>query len=126
MLMSLSAVLIVFAQPAAIAPECASESADVGYEALAQGQNERAQREIEANPDLDKNDPSRLINLGIAYARQGDEAKAREMFEAALQSSDRAWLETANGEWVDSRHLARKATRMLERGEFSSTNVAMR
>ena len=61
-----------------------------------------------------------LINLGIAYAQGGDEAKARAAFEQALACHEVVELDTADGSATDSRRLARKAIRMLERGEFRS------
>ena len=48
------------------------------------------------------------------------------MFEAALRNSDRLTLETANGEWRDSRHLAKLALTMLARGDFRSDRFAAR
>ncbi len=62
-----------------------------------------------------------LINLAIAHARRGDDARARDLFEAAMMHDDRAELETADGKWVDSRALARKGLAMLDRGAFAST-----
>ena len=59
-----------------------------------------------------------LINLGIAYAQRGDDAKARAAFEAALTCHEVVDLDTADGSTTDSRRLARRAIRMLERGEF--------
>ncbi len=49
----------------------------VGYEALMNGNVAAAIAEIEANKELDADDPARLINLGIAFARQGHAEKAR-------------------------------------------------
>ncbi len=72
-----------------------------------------------ANPD----DPAVLINLGIAYAQAGDEARARSAFEAAIASREVIELDTADGSATDSRRLARKAIRMLERGEFRPANT---
>lgn len=92
--------------------------ADVGFDELADGRNQAAIEAIHANEDLERADPSRLINLGIAYARQGREAEARAMFRAAEKSEIRYDVETAEGRWVDSRYLARKAQAMLDKGEF--------
>lgn len=87
--------------------------------ALARGEIQlaiqRLRQELERRPE----DPALLINLGIALAQSGDDAAAQEMFERALVSSSPTGLETAGGELVDSRRLARKAIRMLERGEFA-------
>jgi len=73
-------------------------------------------RATAANP----HDPAVLINLGIAYAQKGDDAKARTAFEAALACHEVVELDTADGSATDSRRLARKALKMLERGEFRS------
>ncbi|MCB2089519.1 MAG: hypothetical protein KDD98_11940 [Sphingomonadaceae bacterium] len=92
--------------------------ADVGYEELRDGRNVAAIATIELNDALEADDPARLINLGIAYARQGEGERARSLFEAAARSDNRVQLETAGGEWRDSRYLARKALTMLDRGDF--------
>ncbi|MBA4768637.1 MAG: hypothetical protein H2049_13530, partial [Porphyrobacter sp.] len=63
-------------------------------------------------------DAAVLINLGIAYARMGDETRARDAFRQALACEEVVELETADGLATDSRRLARKALKMLERGEF--------
>jgi len=87
--------------------------------ALARGETDRAIARLEQALDQQPDDPALLINLGIALAQNGDDAKAQTMFERALVSSKPISLETAEGKLVDSRRLARKAIRMLERGEFS-------
>ncbi|QQN74466.1 hypothetical protein [Croceicoccus sp. YJ47] len=102
------------------APAIGAERVDVAYEAMRAGQDAAAIRQIEANEALAEDDPARLINLGIAYARQDDTAAARTMFEAAANNADRFALETASGQWVDSKVLARSALAMLERGEFAA------
>ncbi|MBD3728984.1 MAG: hypothetical protein IE933_04690 [Sphingomonadales bacterium] len=100
---------------------------DVAYEQLNEGRNVAAIAAIELNTDLDENDPARLINLGIAYARQGDRTRARELFVAAERSPERVDLETAGGKWVDSRDLARQALAMLDQGEFANpSRMSMR
>lgn len=108
------------------APALASEETGVGYEPLIEGKVAAAINEIEANETLDANDPARLINLGIAYANQGRTEEARALFEQAMNGNDRLALETAEGEWKDSRHLARLALKMLERGDFGSERMASR
>ncbi|KUO56273.1 MAG: hypothetical protein APF78_12280 [Sphingomonadales bacterium BRH_c3] len=106
--------------------EVRSAESQVGYEALMAGDNERAIAEIEANRVLAQNDPARLLNLGIAYARSGDESQARAMFQAALTSADQMELETSQGDWVYSRALARQALRMLGDGSLHTTRMAVR
>lgn len=94
------------------------EPVDVAYEELAGGQNNAAIRRIERNDELERDDPARLINLGIAHARRGSDVEARELFTAAARNDRRYQLETAQGEWMDSRDIARRALAMLDRGEF--------
>jgi len=100
---------------------------DVASEDLIAQRNEAAIERIEANDRLDRSDPARLINLGIAHAREGRVREARAMFREVAGSDTALRLELAGGEWIDSRDLARRALRMLDRGEFSETSrVTMR
>ncbi len=112
---------VLLAQGAAAAP------VDVAYEALAVGDDRAAVMQLEASAPA--GDPAVLINLGVAYARQGDRSRARDLFERAIAASERYDLETASGAWVDSRALAFKALAALERGAFdeaSATRTALR
>lgn len=93
---------------------------DVASEELIAERNEVAIERIEANDRLDRDDPARLINLGIAHAREGRVQEARQMFRKVAGSDAAMRLELTGGEWVDSRDLARRALRMLDRGEFAS------
>lgn len=93
---------------------------DVASDELIAERNEVAIERIEANDRLDRDDPARLINLGIAHAREGRVEKARQMFRQVAGSDAAMRLELTGGEWVDSRDLARRALRMLDRGEFAS------
>ena len=61
-----------------------------------------------------------------AQAWQRETGEARAMFEAAAQNDTRYRLETASGEWMDSRDLARRALAMLDKGEFASAQFASR
>lgn len=99
----------VAAQPVAV---------EVGFKQLAAGHDAAAVTQLEGE-SAEAGDPARLINLGIAYARLGEEARARTLFEAAQALRDRVELETATGTWVDSRVLARQALAMLDSGQFS-------
>ena len=103
-----------------------SASTSVGYESLVEGRDEIAIRELTENSRLAEDDPVRLINLGVAYARQGRREEAREKFEAAMRSADRAVLETAEGKWIESRHLARRALTMLDNNELGPARVIVR
>ena len=103
---------LMAASPSAMAP-------DVALDALAAGDERAAIERLESNADEHFDDPARLLNLGYAYARVGNDTAARRMFAAVEASDDRTVLETANGEWVDSRHLARRAMKMLAAGQLS-------
>lgn len=92
---------------------------DVGYEELVANDNVEARKAIENCDELAADDPARLINHGIALARTGNYEAARADFEAAANARDSVELETADGQWVDSRRLARKALAMLDKGEFA-------
>ena len=101
-----------------------ADRVDVAYEALAQGDAVTAAARIEDNDVLAEDDPARLINLGSAYLQQGMIDQARAMFEAAAMSPIRYSLETADGEWEDSRVLARKALAGLDRYTIDGTRMA--
>lgn len=93
---------------------------DVAFDEMASADNLAAIERIEANDALDPNDPARLINLGIAHAREGRTDQARALFEAAAHSDIRVTLETATGEWIDSHRLAHKALAMLDARQFDA------
>ncbi|RGP41253.1 hypothetical protein BPTFM16_01549 [Altererythrobacter insulae] len=117
MLIATAATVLALANPA---------TAEVAYVPLKQGRDAAAIEILGFDVDAEQQDPAKLINLGVAYARQGRKAEARAMFEAAMKSSDRLTLETANGEWKDSRHLARLALKLLEQGELRTERMAAR
>ncbi|NJO14006.1 MAG: tetratricopeptide repeat protein [Rhizobiales bacterium] len=128
--MSMTAfALALIASPAAHAPltepvqvpvqvQAAAAPDDLAAQPLAQGRTDKALAMLEQASIADPHDAGVLINLGIAYAQMGDEAKARTAFEQALACHEVVELETADGSATDSRRLARKAIKMLERGEF--------
>lgn len=91
---------------------------DVGYPDLAAGMPAAAEKRIVANHNLDSQDPARLINLGTAYANQGRNNDAEQMFKAAILSDARYQLELADGSWLDSREAARQALARLQRGQL--------
>lgn len=95
---------------------------DVGYAQLLAGDDNAAITVINRQPESD-DDPARLINLGVAYARMGDAARARAMFRVAHTAPERVVLETAAGEWVYSRVLARRGLAMLDSGEFAGVET---
>ncbi len=92
-------------------------SMDVGYEELVAGNDLAALAAIE-NSDLANDDPAKLINHGIALARLGQEDAARAKFAEAAALRDRYRLETAGGQWVDSRVLARRGLAMVDGQDF--------
>lgn len=104
----------------ALMMQVATPAADVAFAELTAEQNRAAIEKLEAAPAAD--DPAMLINLGIAYAREGQHDLARSLFERAARADTRYRLETASGEWVDSRWLAARAIAMLDAGEFGSTS----
>jgi len=101
--------------PANVAPETSPELA-AGK--IAAGRADQALATLEQASAADPQDAAVLINLGIAYAQTGDEVRARDAFRQALACEDVIELTTADGTATDSRRLARKALKMLERGEF--------
>ena len=116
------AIAVATASPIAGDPISAHMSAEpearLASASLVAGRDDEAIRMLEREHAERPNDPGVLINLGIAYAHRGDDAKARMMFKAAMASDDVTDLETAGGDAMDSRKLARKALSMLDRGEF--------
>ena len=119
MALATSFVLALLAQGAPVAVDAPETTFDVGYEELVAGRDRAAVEAIEACAELEEDDPARLINHGIALARMGQFAEARADFEAAAEASSGIELETAGGQWVDSRRLARRALAALDRGDFA-------
>lgn len=99
-----------------------ADTTELAAQPLAAGRAEQALAMLEKANAADPQDAAVLINLGIAYAQMGEDAKARTAFEAALACDEVVELDTADGTATDSRRLARKALKMLERGEFRSAN----
>lgn len=95
------------------ADSTAGERSDVGFEQLEAGNPQAAIDTIEANADLESDDPAALINLGNAYARMGQTDKAISHYRAAIASDTRYDLELADGRWMDSRRAARLALNAL-------------
>lgn len=100
-----------------------AQTSDLAAQPLVAGRADQAIVMLEKASATDPHDAAVLINLGIAYAQQGDDAKARAAFEQALACHEVIELDTADGSATDSRRLARKAIRMLERGEFRAVNT---
>ncbi|WP_428684109.1 hypothetical protein [Sphingopyxis sp.] len=116
-------VALAFATPAAAQSIIVNGSDEEGlaplsvaYEELQAGQNAAAADKLEHSA-LDAQDPSRLINLGTAYARLGKKADARTAYRAAITSPLRYDVELAGGTYMDSRWAARAALANLDQGK---------
>ncbi|MFA6219060.1 MAG: tetratricopeptide repeat protein [Erythrobacter sp.] len=119
MALGLTLALAFMVQAPVNAVPSVGTTADVGLADLAAGRDRAALDAIENCEVLAADDPARLINRGIALARLGRYDEARADFEAAAAARESVELETAAGDWVDSRRLARRAIAMLEKGEFA-------
>lgn len=100
------------------------EAPELAVQPLAAGRSGEALATLEKASAANPHDPAVLINLGIAYAHAGEDAKARAAFEQAVSCHEVVDLETADGSATDSRRLARKALKMLARGEFQPAPVS--
>lgn len=117
-------VAFAFTAPAAAqsivvvtAPQADSMQLPVAFAELKAGENQAAVAKLTGDSGVDARDPSRLINLGTAYARLGRTAEARAAFEAAAASPIRYDLELASGDYMDSRWAARTALAQLAAGQ---------
>ncbi|WP_257547723.1 hypothetical protein [Sphingopyxis sp. DBS4] len=88
----------------------------VAYDELQAGRNAAAVDKL-THSAIDARDPSRLINLGTAYARLGQTADAATAYEAAITSPIRYDVELAGGTYMDSRWAARIALANLNEGK---------
>jgi tetratricopeptide (TPR) repeat protein len=118
--LTLAAASPLAATTADVARAAPEANAELSARPLAAGRADQAIAALEKASAADPGDAAVLINLGIAYAQTGDEARARDAFRQALACEEVIELETADGLATDSRRLARKALKMLERGEFRS------
>lgn len=121
--MTVTPVAPVSAVPHAV-HAAADPSPELAAGTISAGHADRAIATLEKASAADPQDAAVLINLGIAYAQTGDEVRAREAFQQALACEEVIELETADGSATDSRRLAKKALKMLERGEFRSPAVS--
>lgn len=99
------------------APQADSEVLPVAYGELKAGENQAAIEKLTGETSLAARDPSRLINLGTAYARLGRTAEAAAAYDNAIGSPIRYDLELADGRYVDSRWAARTALANLNTGK---------
>lgn len=100
-----------------------ADAPELAARTLAAGRGNEALVTLEKASIADPHDPAVLINLGIAYAQAGQETKARAAFQQAIACHEVIELDTADGTSTDSRRLARKAIRMLDRGEFRTASA---
>jgi cytochrome c-type biogenesis protein CcmH/NrfG len=89
------------------------EQKQVAYEALVDGNAERALADLEPRLVQEPEDPALLINLGAAYARLGRSEMAAAAYQAAFDSRTRYHMELADGRWLDSRRVAQMALNSL-------------
>lgn len=94
-----------------------SDMLPVAFAELKAGENQAAVAKLTGETTLDARDPSRLINLGTAYARLGRTADAAAAYDAAIDSPIRYDLELASGRYMDSRWAARTARANLDQGK---------
>jgi hypothetical protein len=115
--LALAALLLAQATQGAITVEAPTDPYGIGHRELMAQKPAAAMERIEADWNVNADDPAALINLGTAAARLGDKAAARDHYRAALTSRDRYDLELANGTWMDSRAAARLAIAMLAKNQ---------
>lgn len=125
-LAALGAAVPAIAQPVqnrAAANEIGYESGSLGYAALLKGNYPVALEQMQAAekqvPPAARRDPARLINMGLAYAKMGDAASAREHYEAAIAAERSFDVILSDGRVMDSRVAARQALRRLDQGYAS-------
>ncbi len=99
------------------APQVDDSILPVAYAELKASENQAAIDKLTGETRLDARDPSRLINLGTAYARLGRTAEAAAAYDSAIGSPIRYDVELANGDYVDSRWAARTALANLNQGK---------
>lgn len=118
------ALALVAATPAVPVPASMLTTApELAVQPLAAGRADQALAALEQASVAQPRDAAVLINLGIAYAHKGEDAKARAAFEAAMACEEVIELDTADGSVTDSQRLARKALKMLARGEFRADDA---
>ena len=122
----MSAILAIAGLLVTAAPEPPVQAVDAAYEEVASHRDADAVARLEGE-GMAHAHPAQLINLGIAYARQGDSRRARVLFRKAANAEEIYSLETASGTWTNSRVLARRALASLDSGSLGgSTRTAMR
>lgn len=95
--------------------ETAYPAVEIGYDALATGDNARAVSDM-LDGSISRHDPAFLLNLGQAYARTGRLAEARELFRKAAKKRESVDLVLADGRVVSSKLAARQALATVQVG----------
>lgn len=106
-----------------VAGQAALPAVEAGYDEISDARYADAIRTIEADPDF--GNPAQLINLALAYARQGDEETARRLLRTAL-AREPVMLEASDGKWHDSRWMAWQALADLGPDDSSRVRTASR
>ncbi len=120
MSLTLFALALTAANPVMSAPAAAyTEEPQLAAGILVSGEPAEAIARLERERELAPYDPAILINLGVAYAQAGDEAKAHDAFIDAARASQAVQVVTADGTQTDSRTLAHRGLRILERSDFA-------
>jgi Flp pilus assembly protein TadD len=102
----------IMASPVAAEPSEIGYPKDaLGFSALVDADYSTAESQLRANR-VDKDDPARLLNLGLVLAKTGRAEQAARMFQRAMQAED-VDLILADGEEISSRQAARRAMRAL-------------
>jgi Tfp pilus assembly protein PilF len=113
--LALAAAFAVALAPAAALAEssASSDRIDLAFDALSQGRTSEAIQQLRLSQAMKDGEPAALINLGSAYAKQGQVEKARWAYRRALTSDIRADVQLSDGTWTDSRRAALMALEKL-------------
>ena len=121
-LTALAVAVLLTQSPASLAvAEPTHDRVDVAYDELSAGKAQDALRKLEAAGAPKSDDPATLINLGAAYAANGQNEKALASYRAAINTSERYDLQLADGTWADSRFAARRALGQLLRANAQAS-----
>lgn len=114
------AMMLVSASPAVAQAEfeIGYDRGSLGYEALVSNQNKLALEQLARDRSVPNTDPAKLINIGRAYARLGNVARAEEAFTAALNCKEEMDLVLSDGREMNSRKAARLALKQLHAGKM--------
>lgn len=123
----MSTIFVIAGLLVTAAPQASTDQVDAAFADLQANRNGAAIERIEPAVGQADAHPAQLINLGVAYARNGDTERARAMFRQAANADTGYSLETASGAWVDSRTLALRGLAMIDRGALGGvTRTAAR